>query len=257
MPTPPEIPPPAAPSPHGPLALVCAVAQEAGPLRAWMEDARPLVVGGRKAVAGTLDGRDVLLLPGGMGKTNAAQAATALLERVPVRGVASFGIAGAYEGAGLEVGGIALASSLVYGDEGVDAPAGWLSTEGIGIPLVERGGVRLFNRIPADAEVLRRASAALAAHGVDVRTGTFVTVSCCSGTAAGGREMAARWGGLCEEMESAAVAHVCALYGVPFLALRAASNAVEDRDLSRWRIREASEAAARAVRIVAAAWDPR
>jgi futalosine hydrolase len=55
-------------------------------------------------------------------------------------------------------------------------------------------------------------------------------------------------------MEGAALAHVCALYGVPFLELRAVSNTVEDRDLSTWRIREAAEAAQRAVRALVASW---
>ncbi|HEX7239102.1 MAG TPA: hypothetical protein VF263_02460, partial [Longimicrobiaceae bacterium] len=59
---------------------------------------------------------------------------------------------------------------------------------------------------------------------------------------------------LCEGMEGAALAHVCALYGVPFLELRAVSNAVEDRDLSRWRLPEAVDAATRAVRAVVRAW---
>jgi hypothetical protein len=36
--------------------------------------------------------------------------------------------------------------------------------------------------------------------------------------------------------------------------VRAVSNRVEDRDVSRWRIEEAAEAAQRAARIVAAAW---
>jgi futalosine hydrolase len=82
--------------------------------------------------------------------------------------------------------------------------------------------------------------------------GPFVTVSNCSGTAARGLELAARFGGLVEGMEGAALAHVATLYGVPWLELRAISNAVEDRDLSRWRLRDAAEAAQRAVRVVVA-----
>ena len=90
----------------------------------------------------------------------------------------------------------------------------------------------------------------------DVRTGPFVTVSCCSGTAALGTAMAERFpGALCEGMEGAALAHVAAIYQVPLLELRAVSNLVEDRDMSRWRIREAAETAQQAVRIVVRAWD--
>lgn len=237
-----------------PLALLCAVPQEAAQLREALRDAEEVEIGRKQALRGELDGAPVIVFPVGMGKTNAAQGATALLETRTVRGVVSFGIAGAYPGAGLEVGEIALASEVVYADEGVQTPGGWLSTEGIGIPLVERGGVRRFNDFPLDPERVDRARAALEAAGIPVKVGPALTVSTCSGTSARGEELAARFGALCEGMEGAAIAHVCALYGVPFLELRGISNPVEDRDLSRWKIREAAEAAQRAVRIVAGAW---
>ncbi|HEX8243978.1 MAG TPA: hypothetical protein VF541_10795 [Longimicrobium sp.] len=94
---------------------------------------------------------------------------------------------------------------------------------------------------------------AVAAAGVHVRVGPFVTVSACSGTAARGAVVAARFGGICEGMEGAALAHVAALYDTPFLELRAVSNLVEDRDLSRWKLADAAEAAQRAVRALVAA----
>ncbi len=240
--------------PDTPLALLCAVPAEAAGLRAALAGARELVVGRRAAARGTLDGAEVILLPVGMGKTNAAQGATALLETHAVRGVVGFGIGGAYPGSGLEAGGVALASEAVYADEGVEAPGGWLDTEGIGIPLLERDGVRRFNSFPLDPARVERARAALEAAGLPVRVGPALTVSACSGTTARGEELARRHGALCEGMEGAALAHVCALYGVPFLELRAISNAVEDRDLSRWRLPEAIDAATRAVRAVVRAW---
>jgi futalosine hydrolase len=239
-----------------PLALVCSVPLECERLRAALDGARETAVGRKPAWSGRLDGAEVILLPGGMGKTNAAHALTALVETRAVRGVVGFGIGGAYAGAGLAVGGIALATAAVYGDEGVQAPDGWMSTEGIGIPLWQAGGARTFNTFALDPVRVERARAALAAAGYDVRTGPFVTVSCCSGTAALGDAMAARVpGALCEGMEGAALAHVAAIYRVPFLELRAVSNLVEDRDMARWRIRDAAEAAQDAVRVVVRSWD--
>lgn len=224
-------------------------------VRDALEDAREIVVGRKQGWTGRLDGTPVVLLPGGMGKTNAAHALTALLETMPVRGVIGFGIGGAYPGSGLGIGDIALATKAVYGDEGVQAPGGWMSTEGIGIPLWESGEARSYNAFAVDADRVERARTALAAAGYEVRTGPFVTVSCCSGTAALGAVMAARVpGALCEGMEGAALAHVAAIYAVPFLELRAVSNQVEDRDMTRWRIRDAAHAAQDAVRVVAGAW---
>ncbi|CAA9368768.1 MAG: Futalosine hydrolase [uncultured Gemmatimonadetes bacterium] len=226
--------------------MVCAVDAEAAPIR-------ELLGGGTR---GELDGIPARLLVTGMGKTNAAYALTVLLERELVRVVISFGIAGAYVGSGLGVGSIALASAAVYGDEGVQTPTGWMGTEGIGIPLLPDPEQPRFNVFPLDGAWVTAAERSLAAAGVAVRTGPFVTVSCCAGTAELGAERAHRFGGLCEDMESAALAHVCAHRDVPFLAVRGISNLVEDRDLHRWRIAEAAEAACGAVRVLVRSWEP-
>lgn len=232
-----------------PLVLVCSVRLECGALVGALEDARAAEVGRKPAWTGTLSGRPVRVLEAGMGKTNAAQAVTALLEREAVSGVVSFGVGGAYPGSGLATGEVAIGSASIYADEGVDAPDGWMGTDGIGIPLVERAGTRWFNEFPSDPGLLARARSAL---GARVPVGPMLTVSSCSGTTLRGEQLHHRWGALCESMEGAAVAQVCALYGVPFLELRAVSNAVEDRDLSRWRLADAAAAAQRAVQALAA-----
>jgi futalosine hydrolase len=237
------------------LALVCSVPLECALLRDWLSNAAEVTVGRKVAWSGLLDRAPVLVLPAGMGKANAAQGLTALLETRSVRGVVGFGVGGAYPGSGLSLGDVALASACIYGDEGVEAPKGWISTEGIGIPLLERGSSRVYNEIVLDSALVERARAALQAAGIAARVGPFVTVSACSGTAARGEVLARRFGALCEGMEGAALAHVASLYEVPFLEIRAVSNAVEDRDLSRWRLAEAAEAAQRAVRVVAAGWE--
>lgn len=234
-----------------PVALVCSVLQECHALAGELE---PCVVGGKPAWTGSLEDVPVRLLQSGMGKVNAAQALTALLERETVAGVLGFGVAGAYPGSGLHTAELALGSAAIYADEGVEAPGGWMGTEAIGIPLVERAGVRWFNEFPADPRLLEGVRAALQGEGIHVRVGPFLTVSACSGTAARGQALASRWGALCEGMEGAALAQVAALYGVPFLELRAVSNAVEDRDLSRWRLVEAADAAQRAVRAALRGW---
>jgi futalosine hydrolase len=236
-----------------PLALICSVPLESRTLRESLVSRTDIEVGRKVACFGVLDGAPVIVFAAGMGKTNAAHGLTALLERREVRGIIGFGVAGAYAGSGLQVGDVALASKAVYGDEGVEAPGGWLSTEGIGIPLLEQDGRPVYNEIVLDAGRVRRATDALTAAGVHVRVGPFVTVSACSGTAVRGAAVAARFGGMVEGMEGAALAHVSALYACPFLEVRAVSNPVEDRDLSKWRLPEAASAAQRAVRALVAA----
>ena len=233
-----------------PLVLVCTVALEAEPLTDALVSAEPLRVGGKPALRGWVEEREVIVLPAGMGKTNAAHGLTALLESRAVEGVIGFGVGGAYPGSGLDTGGLALATREIYGDEGVIAPGAWLSTREIGIPLAERGGAPVYNELELDGARVERAARALESAGLRAVAGPFVTVSNCSGTLARGEELAARFGAVCESMEGAAYAHVCALYDAPFLELRGISNQVEDRDLTRWRLRDAAAAAAEGVRAV-------
>lgn len=235
------------------LVLICSVPLESEPVRLRLQQSHPLTVGRKMGASGWLGDVPVLLLPAGMGKVNAAHGLTAVLERFRSRGVIGFGVGGAYPGSGLAVGALALADSEVYGDEGVGTPDGWISTEGIGIPLIEQDGTRIFNELRLDPALVGSAAQALSEAGRAVCRGPFVTVSCCSGTEERGAALAGRFGAICESMEGAAYAHVSALYGVPFLEIRGISNLVEDRDLTRWRLVEAARATADAVALVAPA----
>lgn len=197
---------------------------------------------------GSMGGHDVVLAVTGMGKVNAAACTTWLLERYTPRLLVSTGCAGAFPGCGLAVGDLAIASSEVYADEGVLTPAGWEPLQAIGIPLVERGGHRHFNEFPLCLTASAKAMQLAAALTLPVLRGRFLTVSTCSGTTARGEELRSRFNAICENMEGAAVAHVALLYGVDCLEVRGVSNLVEDRDLSRWNIPLAAEAAQRFLR---------
>ena len=154
------------------------------------------------------------------------------------------GIAGAYVPGGLGVGAVALATVETYADVGVLTPQGWRPVDEIGIPLVEAADGRpaRFNRFPLDAGLVARAAAACGP--LAAATGPFLTVSTVTGVRSRGDELYERFGGaLCESMEGAAAAHVCALHGVPFLEVRGVSNLVEDRNRAAWKIAEAAEAA--------------
>lgn len=243
------------PSRKGPhLALITSVALEAEPVRRRLHHMRERTVGRKPAWEGLLGGVKVLLLEGGMGKTNAAQMLSAALETQTVDGVIGFGVGGGYPDSALDAGDVALASGEIYGDEGVDTLAGWLSTEGIGIPLLRTAEGPCFNQISLPPARVAAASEALTRAGLSHTVGPFVTVSTCSGTAARGEELANRFSAIVETMEGAAYAHVAALYEKPFVEVRGVSNRVEDRDLSRWRLSEAAEAAATAVVAVARDW---
>lgn len=157
----------------------------------------------------------------GIGKANAAHGTTLLIERFRPEFIYMLGIGGAYPSAGLSLGDVVIAEREIYGDEGLDSLLGFVSMKGLGLPLLSEGSLQCFNEIPlADAPQL-------AGHA---RKGGFVTVSSCTGTLRKGLEMEQRFPGiLCENMEGAAFAHVCALNRVPAAEVRSISNIVEDR----------------------------
>jgi futalosine hydrolase len=198
-----------------------------------------------RELSGRSDGARLVLT--GMGAANTAHALTRALltEADRPRLVVQTGIAGAFVPAGLAVGSVVMATEEVYGDVGVITPDGWLSAEDIGIPLMVTDRGALFNHIPLDADLVARAAAVC--ESLVARTGRFLTLAQVTGVRTLGDALYDRFGALCESMEGAAAAHVCALYDVPFLEVRGISNLVEDRDRAKWRIQEAAEAAQRAV----------
>jgi len=184
------------------------------------------------------------LVVAGIGAVNTAYALTQYLAAKPKPSlVIQTGIAGAYVPAGIAVGSVLLADTEIYGDLGVLTPDGWRPMEEIGIPLVEATASRpaRFNYFPLDAALVARAASA--AGALVARTGKFLTLSQVTGVRALGDALHERFGALCESMEGAAAAHVCALHDVPFLEVRGISNLVEDRDRGKWRIKEAADAA--------------
>lgn len=172
----------------------------------------------------------------GVGKTAAATALTRrLATTTQPPAVVAFGVAGAY-GDHLAVGQLCVVGSERFGDEGVATPNGFITLGGLGLgsdaPL------------SADRDWIERIVAAL--DGPPVCTGA--TVSTCSGTDASAAAVAARTGADVETMEGAAIAHVCAAFGIPWVGLRAISNRTGDRDRAGWDLATATAAVQDAVR---------
>ena len=227
--------------------LISATKLEQDPVRAQMEVSgtdHPLA---RPWHLGSLNGKSVLLIEGGVGQVNTAAAVTLALTRHDPAMILQFGVGGAYVRSGLEVGDLAIATEECYGDTGVLTPEGWMDLEKMGFPMIPaRPGAHgrphrqpLYNWIPLDAtrtEMIRQR----VKNGMEGETacgiaaGPFVTVQQCSGVQAVGDALADRFGGICENMEGAAAAHVSAASDIPFVEIRGISNRVVDRDLSQW-----------------------
>jgi futalosine hydrolase len=244
--------------------LICAVEFEYEEVLKNLSRRRQVEYGGLIFYKGLLRGRRLVLVASGVGKTNAAHAATLVLEKFRPEIIINFGVGGAYPDSGISVGGIAVADQEIYGDEGVVTPDGFMDMRGMGIPLLSaspgsgpcanRPTKRLFNKIPIHSMPVKKACRILKKLSFNPLKGPFVTLSTVTGTASRAAELQARYRAICENMEGASVAHICMLYGVPFLEIRGISNMVEDRDRRSWRLKEAAAKCQRAVMGVVAQW---
>ncbi|MRR54547.1 MAG: futalosine hydrolase [Deltaproteobacteria bacterium] len=179
----------------------------------------------------------LLFVISGIGTSNASAATALAAQLFAPELIIATGCGGAYPESGLGIGDIALATSEFFADEGVVTPEGWQSLEQIGIPLLERNGRRYFNEIPLSPPAIAAALEVAGQLGITAfAAGRFLTVATCSGTNARGTDLTARFRGICENMEGAAVALMAARYGIECLELRGISNYVEDRDRRRWNI---------------------
>lgn len=186
-------------------------------------------------------------LVSGVGPVETAFSLGRYLERNhrKIRCVVNFGIGGAYLRQGQNpaaVLDICLAEQEVLGDFGVC----------YGADIEPFGDADFPNRssFELDRELLRAAETALANESISAQIGTFVTVSGASGTRQRGAALSKRYRALCENMEGAAVARACELYGKPMLEVRAISNLVEDRPGSPWKIGEACSRSAGSAAII-------
>ncbi len=239
------------------IALLCSVKVEAEQLLASTTVTKTTTIGSKSIIEGTLVGRRVLLCIGGMGKVNAAHAATILSGYNPAA-IVIFGIGGAYPSSSAKIGNVAIAKEEIAGDEGVLMLDGFKDTKYIGIPLIKTSTSVIYNTYPARESLVKHALQALVinlpGYRNKVHLGTFVTLSTCTGTAARARELEERYHGLCENMEGAAAAQVAELHNIPWVEVRGISNIVEDRDLQKWDIPSAARMAQQAVLHILGAW---
>jgi len=239
------------------LALICSVKAEVEQILSSLTEVTTSKLGSKLVIQGKLAGQRVVLCVGGMGKVNAAHASTLLVQYKP-RALVIFGIGGAYPSSGARIGDVALAAMEIAGDEGVLTTDGFKDTAYIGIPLLTTATSMIYTAFPAATAPLERALNTLASCKEsgqrNVHVGTFVTLSTCTGTTERAKELEDRYHGLCENMEGAAAAHIAGLYRIPWLEIRGISNTVEDRDLRKWNIPEASLAAQQAVRLIIEGW---
>jgi futalosine hydrolase len=173
------------------------------------------------------------LLAAGVGPALAAASTAGALTAAALDGrpyglVVSAGIAGGFP-PHAPLGSLVVADEITAADLGAETADGFL-------PVTDLGFGTVTHRPPA---ALVRAAAAAAG----ALTGTVLTVSTVTGTAARAAELRGRHPrALAEAMEGFGVAEAAAAHGVPVLEVRAVSNPVGPRDRAAWRIGDALDA---------------
>lgn len=146
--------------------------------------------------------------------------------------VVGVGVAGAYPGAGVEVGAVARVAFDGFCDLGAEDGSDFLELWDLGFP--DTGVEKRFSLAAPD--FLERLEAA---------EGT--TCSVCTGSESTARARRSRTGAVLETMEGAAWALACARAGVPFSQVRSVSNLAGPRDRAAWQLPEALSALEKAL----------
>lgn len=205
---------------------------------------RVLVVVATPGEAGLLpDLPGARVVVSGIGPVNAALTTLEECLRKRPSLVLNAGVAGAMPGQGVAVGSVVVGSEAVAAGLGAEDGERFLGLQELGFPLHEAGGRSTFDRLAA----WEGAGSLAVACGASL--GPILTLETVTGSAATLSRTRTRYpDALAEAMEGAGAALAALRLGVPFIEVRGISNLVGPRDRASWRMREALDALAFALR---------
>ncbi|GAA0616249.1 5'-methylthioadenosine/S-adenosylhomocysteine nucleosidase [Halomonas beimenensis] len=196
------------------IGIIGAMAQEVARLAALLEDRETRTHVGSTFHRGRLHGVEVVILQSGIGKVNAAIGTTLLLDMYQPEAIINTGSAGGF-GEGLEIGDVVVSSevrhhdvdAVVFGYEHgqvPDMPAAYSPDERL--VRVARECVEAMNEVRVVEGLIATGDVFMACPDLVAKTRSrFPTM-------------------LAAEMEAAAIAQTCHLYGCPFVVIRALSD---------------------------------
>jgi adenosylhomocysteine nucleosidase len=205
--------------------ILCATPEELAALRARLRiDGTPEVHGPTRVWRGGHAGEALVLAQMGIGKVNAAAAATLLLSLFECRALICSGVAGGLDPE-LPVGAVLLAERLAIHDFGLVAGRRFTPTESGKIPI---GAPELTALPPARPEVaaaFARLEVAVAGKlDHPVRRGGLVTADYFLNCGETRDELRARFGACAIDMESGALAQVADAWDRPLYVIRTLSD---------------------------------
>ena len=221
------------------LLILAAAPLETSLLRKKITHMQTLNCGAIQVFSGKLQGQDILLGHGGIGQVSMTIQLTRLLSEHKPMAVLLSGCGGSYPESGLKIGDLALATEEIFGDLGVATTDKFIPLSQLDLPQNPQLAPVVQQSFPLNTDLLSWAKETLP----DAICGSFVTVNCCSGTTNMSTDLQKRTGGICENMEGAAVAQVCTAFDIPLLELRGISNPTGTRDQQQWDIARGTEVA--------------
>lgn len=201
------------------IGIIGAMEEEVEALRAKLENPRKLRRASMDFYSGTLHGMEAVVVRSGIGKVNAGICTQILADVFLVDAVINTGIAGSLK-AGIDIGDIVISTDTVQHD--MDA-TGFGYEPGI-IPRME---VSYFQ---ADSELVQKAKEACeeAVPEIHVFTGRIVSGDQFVSDRAVKERISSQFGGMCTEMEGAAISQAAWLNEIPFVIIRAISDKADD-----------------------------
>jgi adenosylhomocysteine nucleosidase len=228
------------------IAVICAMESEAVHLRRRLGETRDAPLARWRRTQGPIGDVPVELVVAGIGLINAAAATTALLTLQRPRAVLNYGCSGAHRD-DINPGDIVIADQVVHVSAQIVLPDGARRYMGFDYSV---DATRVQEEtIRSDPELLDRALRIAEQTtlppwpGSDqpprIHVGTVASADVWTQHGESIRTLHDLHRSLCEEMEAAAIAQVCAIFGVPFLAVKDISNnellnATANREGLRW-----------------------
>ena len=204
------------------IGIIGAMDKEVNDLKALMENDSLEVktVAGMEFWSGRLSGHEVVLVRSGIGKVNAAVAASILADTFKVRAIINTGIAGSLDSQ-IDIGDIVLATDALEHD---------MDVTGLGY---ERGIVpdQEISIYEADEKLRKTAKKVCEKVNPDIKVfeGRVISGDQFISKKEVKDDLVSTFKGMCTEMEGAAIAHTAWLYNVPYLIIRSISDKADDR----------------------------
>ena len=197
------------------LGIIGAMDVEVATLMEHAHDAVLSERAGMRFCEGTLVGMPVVIAKCGIGKVSAGMCVQAMCDLYGVTHIVNTGVAGSLD-AQIDIADLVVSTDALYYDVDV-TPWGYEPGQLPGMDCLA---------FPADPtlRVAIEHVAALAAPDVRVFAGRVVSGDQFIASSQAKERLAQEFGGMCCEMEGAAIAHACHVNGVPYAVVRAISD---------------------------------